>query len=203
MKILAFQGSPRLGGNTDILLEAFLTGVKEAGASAEKINLYRLQFKPCLECGECDQTGECVIPDDLKDIYPKIDAADVIVVASPIFFYNVTSYTQALVERAQARWVCKYVLKKAPPYGKEKRGVFLSLGATKGKKLFEGVQRVIRYFFDAVYAKYEGGLFYRGIEKKGAIKEHPTALKEAYALGLSIGQGLPPEDWPLVRESSP
>ena len=203
MKILAFQGSPRLGGNTDLLLEAFLEGAREAGAEAEKINLYRLNFKPCLECGECDQTGECVIPDDLKDVYPRMDAADVLVVASPIFFYNVTAYTQALIERSQARWVAKYVLKKALPPGQEKRGIFLSLGATKGKRLFEGVQRVVRYFFDALYARYEGGLFYRGIEKKGAIREHPSALKEAYELGLSVGRGAPPEEWPLVRDPSP
>ncbi len=203
MKILAFQGSPRLGGNTDLLLSAFLEGAGEAGAEVEKIHLYRLNFKPCLECGECDTTGECVIPDDFQKIYPKIDAADVIVVASPIFFYNVTSYTQAMVERAQARWVKKYVLKKSPASGHDKRGIFLSLGATKGKKLFEGVQRVVRYFFDAVYARYEGGLFYRGIEKKGAIKEHPSALKEAYALGLSVGRGEAPEKWPLIRNSCP
>lgn len=203
MKILAFQGSPRLGGNTDLLLESFLKGAREAGAECEKINLYRIQIKPCLECGECDETGECVIPDDMKEIYPGLDAADIIVVASPIFFYNITSYTQALVERSQARWVCKYVLKKELPGGKTKRGIFLSLGATKGKRLFEGVQRVIRYFFDAIYASYEGGLFYRGIEKKGAIREHPTALKEAYELGLAVGKGEKPENWPLVRDKCP
>ncbi len=203
MKILAFQGSPRLGGNTDLLLETLLKGAKESGAECEKINLYRINIKPCLECGECDATGECVIPDDMERIYPKIDAADVIIVASPIFFYNITSHTQALVERSQARWVCKYVLKKAPPFEKTKSGIFLSLGATKGKKLFEGVQRVIRYFFDAIYAKYEGGLFYRGVEKKGAIKEHPTALKEAYELGQAVGRGEPPDTWPLVRSPSP
>ncbi|AEH45505.1 NADPH-dependent FMN reductase [Thermodesulfatator indicus DSM 15286] len=203
MKILAFQGSPRIGGNTDLLLDSFLKGAEEAGAIIEKIYLYRVEIGPCIECGECDDTGECVISDDMKNIYPKIDAADVIVMASPIFFYNISSRTQALVERSQARWVCKYVLKKEPPFGREKQGIFLSLGATKGKKLFEGAQRVIRYFFDAVYARYEGGLFYRGIEKKGDIKKHPSALKEAYALGKAVGEGTPPETWPLVRDPSP
>ncbi|WP_456371090.1 flavodoxin family protein [Thermodesulfatator atlanticus] len=202
MRILTFQGSPRIGGNTDLLLDSFIKGAKEAGAEVEKIHLYRVKIGPCIECGECDTTGECVIPDDMKEIYPKIDASDVIVVASPIFFYNISSYTQALVERSQARWVSKYVLKKAPPFGKEKKGIFLSLGATKGKRLFEGVQRVIRYFFDAVYAKYEGGLFYRGIEKKSAIKEHPSALHDAYKLGQAVVKA-PPENWPLVRDPSP
>lgn len=201
MKILAFQGSPRIGGNTDTLLKAFLEGARKAGAEVEKYDLYRLEFSPCIECGGCDETGECVLEDDLTPLYPKLFEADVIVLASPIFFYNLSSRTQALVERSQACWVRKYVLKEISQ--KKRHGIFLSLGATKGKKLFEGVQRVIRYFFDAISAEYQGGLFYRGIEKRGEIKKHPSALKEAHALGLSVGRGDPPETWPLVRTSTP
>lgn len=203
MKILAFQGSPRHQGNTDQLLEAFLAGAREGGAEAEKISLYRVDVKPCIECGECDETGECVIPDDMQWIYPKLDQAQVIVVASPIFFYNISSKTQALVERSQARWICKYVLNKSLPLPQPRYGLFFSLGATKGKKLFEGAQRVVKYFFDAINAEYQGGLFYRGVEKKGAIQQHPTALQEARNLGVQIASGLPPENWSVVREVSP
>ncbi len=203
MKILAFQGSPRLKGNTDLLLDAFLEGAQEGGGEIEKINLYRIDLKPCLECGECDETGECVIPDDMREIYPKLDQAHVIVVASPIFFYNITSRTQALVERSQARWVAKYVLKRTLSLPHPRYGLFLSLGATQGKKLFEGVQRVIKYFFDALQVEYQGGLFYRGVEKKGAIKTHPSALKEAHALGYQVASGVPPEKWPVTRALTP
>ncbi|HIE33377.1 MAG TPA: flavodoxin family protein, partial [Thermodesulfobacteriaceae bacterium] len=84
MKILAFQGSPRIGGNTDTLLKAFLEGAREAGAEVEKYDLYRLEFSPCIECGGCDETGECVLEDDLTPLYPKLFEADVIVLASPI-----------------------------------------------------------------------------------------------------------------------
>ncbi|NPB09009.1 MAG: flavodoxin family protein [Thermodesulfobacteria bacterium] len=203
MRVLAFQGSPRPGGNTDLLLRAFLEGIEEAGGEAEKIDLYRLRVEPCLECGKCDHTGECIIPDDMRDIYPKLDQAQVIVVASPIFFYNVTSRTQALIERSQACWIRKYVLKKPHPRAGERQGIFLSLGATKGRRLFEGVQRVVRYFFDALDVNYQGGLFYRGIEEKGAIRSHPSALKEAFSLGRAVGEGLSPENWPLTRDPCP
>lgn len=201
MKVLAFQGSPRIGGNTDTLLKAFLEGARGAGAEVEKYDLYRLEFSPCIECGGCDETGECVLEDDLTPLYPKLFEAVVIVLASPIFFYNLSSRTQALVERSQACWVKKYVLKQ--PSSKKRHGLFLSLGATRGKKLFEGVQRVVRYFFDALSAEYQGGLFYRGIEKRNDIQKHPSALKEAYALGLAVGRGDPPETWPLVRAGTP
>ena len=201
MKILAFQGSPRFGGNTDLLLSAFVQGAEEAGAEVRRYDLYRMDFRGCIECGGCDKTGECVLEDDLAPVYAELLDSEVIVLASPIFFYNITAKTQALVERSQALWVRKYVLKNLPQG--ERHGVFLSLGATKGKKLFEGVQRVVRYFFDALGARYEGGLFYRGVEKRGAIREHPTALAEAEALGRAIARGEPPETWPLTRSPAP
>lgn len=201
MKILAFQGSPRKGGNTDLLLDAFLKGAQEAGVETEKIYLAKVRITPCLECGQCDQTGICVIEDDMAWIYPKIEEADLIVISSPVFFYNLTAYTQALIERAQACWVRKYILKKPPPLEKERIGLLFSVGATKGPRLFEGMIRVVRYFFEAIYARYEGGLFYRGMEKKGAILEHPTALTQAFHLGKSIN--LPPAEWPVVRSLSP
>ncbi len=202
-KILAFLGSPRLGGNTDILLSTLLDAAKAAGAEVEKVPLARLCISPCLECGGCDQTGECILKDDMTPLYRSIYRADILVLASPMFFYNITAYTQALVERAQASWVRKYLLKKGPPAGKEPRGIFLSVGATWGPRLFEGAIRVVRYFFDAIYAHYEGGLFYRGIEKKGAIREHPKALKEAQALGEALGRGLAVDKWPLDRRQVP
>ncbi len=203
LKILAFQGSPRIGGNSDLLLDAFLEGAKEAGASVEKIYLSKIAISPCLECGLCNETGKCVIQDDMRWVYDKIEIADVIVVSSPVFFYNITAYTQALVERAQCYWIRKYILKEPPPMGKEKQGIFFSLGATKGPKLFEGIIRIIRYFFDAIYTKYEGGLFYRGIDKKGDILKHPTAISDAFNLGKAVGERLSPSYWPLLRDLSP
>ena len=189
MNILAFHGSPRIGGNTDILLDAFVKGAKDEGASVEKISLMSRRITPCIECGQCDETGVCVLEDDMTPIYDQIKESDIVVVASPIFFYNITAYTQALVERSQACWIEKYVLKKGPFGGRERKGFFLSLGATKGKMLFDGVLRVMKYFFDAISAEFEGALLYRGIEKKGEVKKHPTALEDAEKLGSLIARG--------------
>lgn len=189
VNILALMGSPRYGGNTDILLDRLLLVAKEAGADCEKMNLNALKMSPCIECGGCDKTGVCVLEDDMTMVYQKIAAADWVVMASPIFFYNITSMTQAVIERSQACWTGKYRLKRGLYGGKERKGIFISLGATRGKLLFEGVTRTVRYFFDAIDASFEGALLYRGIETKGSIEEHPCALDDAGKLGDCIAKG--------------
>ncbi len=189
MNILAFMGSPRFRGNVDTLLDAFIEGAKNENpdVNVTKINLAAKKITPCIECGECEKTGNCVLRDDMTGIYDLIDAADIIVLASPIFFYNITAWTQALVERSQALWVRKYVLKKIDAE-KKKKGIFLSIGATKGKKLFDGVILVVKYFFDAINADFTGALLFRGVEKKGDINNAPQFLDDARKLGGLIAK---------------
>lgn len=187
--ITGFMGSPRKGGNTDMLLDALFVEAAAHGAETEGISLAGRDITPCIECGGCDETGVCVLNDGMTPLYEKIEASDVVVLASPIFFYNITASTQALVERSQSCWVGKYRLKRGPLGGKMRKGVFLSLGATQGKLLFDGVLRVVRYFFDAIDATFEGALLYRGIEERGAILRHPTAIKEARTLGAFLAEG--------------
>jgi multimeric flavodoxin WrbA len=184
MNILAFMGSPRFRGNVDTLLDAFIEGAKKENpdVKVKKINLAAKKITPCIECGECDKTGKCALKDDMTEIYDFIDEADVIVVASPIFFYNITAWTQALVERSQALWVRKYLL-KTTDITKRKKGIFLSIGATKGRKLFDGVILVIKYFFDAINADFTGALLFKGVEKKGEINNFPFFLEDTRQLG--------------------
>lgn len=198
-KILVFMGSPRKGGNTDLLAEAFISGAQGAGADTQKFFLNAMKISPCIECGGCNETGECVIKDDMSNIYTLIADSDVIVVASPIFFYNITSATQALVERSQACWMAKYALKKGVLGGKKRKGFFISVGATSGKKLFEGASRVIRYFCDAVDADYQGALLYRGVDAKGAVKQHETALQESEELGRRVASGMDLSNLTIVK----
>jgi len=188
MYLLAIHGSPRKNGNTDILLDSFLKGIKKEAISFEKIRLSKLNYKPCIGCGECEITGECVLEDDFKELYPKILKADFLLIATPVFFYNHTSYVQAFYERFQAFWARKYMLKLPHPFNKTPKGILLCLGATKSKKLFENAVRSFKYVLDTVYGVYIGGLFIRGIDKKGEILDHPEYLKlaEDIASKLSI-----------------
>jgi multimeric flavodoxin WrbA len=190
VKVLGLFGSPRRGGNTEILLEEALRGAEREGAKVERLYLSDFTITPCKECHGCDETGNCIILDDMEKIYPKLLEADVVILASPIFFYGVTAWTKALIDRSQALWVRKYLLKD-PSFGKEgrkRKGFFISLGATKGQKVFEGSILTVKYFFDVLNAEYAGELLFRGVEAKGDILKHPEALQQAFEAGRRLIQ---------------
>lgn len=179
MMVLGLQGSPRKNGNTDFLLSTFMKEVEKSGVITQNIRVDKKNIAPCLGCGYCEKEGYCIIQDDMSsEIYPLFRKADVIVAATPIFFYNVTAQLKALIDRSQAIWSRKYKFNLLDPGHKTRRGFLLALGATKGKNLFEGVELTAKYFFDAVGAKYEGGLTYRRIEKPGDMEKHATVRKD-------------------------
>jgi multimeric flavodoxin WrbA len=188
MKVLGIFGSPRKGGNTDILLEEALKGAEREGTEVERLHLTDFTITPCKECHGCDQTGECVILDDMQRIYPKLLDADVVILASPIFFYGISAWAKAFVDRCQAFWSRKYLVKD-PSLGKEgkrRKGFFISVGATKGARVFEGAILTAKYFFDVINAKYVGELVFRGIDAKGDILNHPEALQQADEVGKKL-----------------
>jgi multimeric flavodoxin WrbA/protein-tyrosine-phosphatase len=151
-----------------------------AGARTHVVRAAKKNIKPCIGCGFCEKNGFCVTQDDdmKPEIYPLLREADVIVLASPIYFYNVTAQIKLLIDRSQALWSRKYKLDLTDPGRNYRRGFLLSLGATKGKNLFEGVHLTAKYFFDAVAARYEGGLTYWRIENPGEMEKHPTVKQE-------------------------
>jgi multimeric flavodoxin WrbA len=178
------MGSPRIKGNTDLLIDEALKGAQSQGAEVEKIVVDKLKIAPCREIYACLKDGKCFIKDDMNDIYPKILAADAVIVASPIFFYTVSPQLLSLISRCQALWSRKYVLKNMDiPL---KKGAFICVGATKGAKLFDGPKLTIKYFFQAINAEYKEELLIRGVDKKGEIKDHPAALADAYELGKKL-----------------
>jgi multimeric flavodoxin WrbA len=188
MKVLGLFGSPRRGGNTEILLEEALKGAEKEGAEIERLYLRDLDISPCTECHGCDETGSCVILDDMQKIYPKLLEADVIILASPIFFYGVTAWAKAVIDRSQALWAKKYIVNDPSmgKRGKRRRGFFISVGATKGQKVFEGAILTVKYFFDALNTEYVGELLYRGVDGKGEILKHPKALEQAREAGRKL-----------------
>jgi len=179
MLILGLQGSPRKKGNTNFLLSTFLQAAERRGAVTQAIQVVERNILPCKEYVVCEKKGYCPIDDDMaSEIYGLLRQAEVVVLASPIFFYNMTSQLKALVDRCQTFWARKYRLKLGDPLKGSRRGYLLSVGATKGKNLFEGLQLTAKYFFDAIDARYEGSLLYRGIEGAKDLANHPTVREE-------------------------
>jgi multimeric flavodoxin WrbA len=188
LKVLGIFGSPRRGGNTEILLEEALKGAEKEGAEVERLHLTDFTITPCKECHGCDKTGNCVILDDMQKIYPKLLEADVIILASPIFFYGLTAWAKALVDRCQAFWSSKYLLKNPSlgKKGKKRKGFLISVGGTKGQRVFEGAILTAKYFFDVLNAEYVGELVFREIDAKGDILKHPEAIQQAFETGRRL-----------------
>jgi len=184
-KIMAIYGSPRSGGNTDILLNEFLKGAENERTSVDRLYVRDFCIAACRECLSCFQSGRCAIADDMQPIYSRLLAADIVVLGSPIFFYGVTATAKALIDRAQALWARKYVLKDPAlgEEGKKREGFFISVGGTKGQRMFEGAILTVKYFFDAFNTSYNGELLFRQVDAKGDIIRQPAALGEARAAG--------------------
>ncbi|MDI6726977.1 MAG: flavodoxin family protein [Smithellaceae bacterium] len=190
MAILGLNGSPRKGGNTDLLLRSFFEGVASTGETGEIIDLSGLSITPCRECLSCFADGNCVIKDEMQGIYPRLLSAGGIVLSSPIFFYGVTAWAKAPVDRSQAIWARKYMLKDPSlgPEAKKRKGYFISVGGTKGEKMFEGSILTAKYFFDALNTSYDGELLFRKVDGKGDILKEPGSLELAFAEGVKFAQ---------------
>ena len=188
MKTVGVYGSPRKGGNTDAILDSALKGVKSRGGSIEKIYVRDLKISGCRSCYGCEKTGICIVKDDMQEIYPLLDEADAVILASPIFFYGMTSQIKSLIDRGQAMWARKRLNKKNVKDGSliKGKGYLIAVGATKGKNLFECATLVAKYFFDALDMSYEDGLFFRGMESIDAAKKSPEALQQAYEFGKKL-----------------
>ncbi|MEK7353941.1 MAG: flavodoxin family protein [Chloroflexota bacterium] len=190
MKVLGIAGSPRRGGNTDMLLAELLKGAAGKGAEVKTIVLTSLKFSPCTHCDGCLKTGSCIVKDEMQGIYQDFEQADVIVLASPIQFTGVTAQMKGMIDRFQSRWVRKYVL-KIPPLGdrKVRKGFFISVGGRKVPNLFAPALIMIKTFFRILDISYAGELLFSGVDEKGAIAKHPDALRQAFAAGEKLVEG--------------
>ena len=192
MDILTFLGSPRKKGNSEILTEAVLEGVKQAGGSPEIIRLCDLKISPCISCGGCDKTGMCVVEDDMTPLYDKIITIDKIIVASPIFFYGITAQTKAFIDRTQALWNRKRLLQKKGEWleNPKRMGFFISVAATRGARIFEGAVLTMKYGFDAMGINYGGDFLITGPDRRGDMKKYEQKLTEAREAGKNFISGL-------------
>ncbi len=192
MDVLAFLGSPRKKGNSEVLTQELLEGVRQAGGSPEIIRLCDLKISPCISCGGCDKTGRCVVEDDMIPLYEKIISIDKIIVSSPIFFYGVTAQTKAFIDRTQALWNRKRLLQKKGEWvdNPERKGFFISVAATRGARIFEGAILTMKYGYDAMGMQYGGDFLVTGPDKRGDMVKYEKKLAEAREAGKNFILGL-------------
>jgi len=186
IKILGIAGSPRISGNTSLLLDQALKGAEEAGAITRKIIACKRNINPCLGCGDCLKTGKCSQEDSMAEVYRETQNSIGIILAAPIYFNSLNAQTKALIDRHQCVWARKVLLGEEvtdPETRHARRALFLSCAGADDSRVFDGALRVMDLFLDVVDIKYYERLLFFRIEKKGAIKDHPTALKNAFTAG--------------------
>jgi len=191
-KIVAIYGSPRRKGNTATLLSRAVQGARDSDARVEEIFLRDLKISPCLEIYACKKDGRCAIKDDFHSVVDQILSAKGLMLASPIFFYTVSAHTKILMDRCQSLWVKKYWIDKVPfgQWESKRKGFFISGGATKGKKLFDGTLLTVKYFFDVLDTELSRSLLYRELDFEGDVLKHPEYLEEAYLAGKTFAEAL-------------
>jgi multimeric flavodoxin WrbA len=189
LNVLGLAASPRRGGNTDLLLEQALAGARSSGAVTEKLLLNDLDIAPCQHCDGCLYTGECIVADDMQPIPGQLRDADRIILASPIFFMGLTAQAKAMVDRCQAMWVEKFILKVRRTPGRDggrRRGLFIAVGGMKRSDLFDPARATVKAFFATCDVAYGEELMYRGVDLARAIIGHPSAMKEAFGAGARL-----------------
>lgn len=187
MKVIVFHGSPRQGGNTEALLDAALGPVRDAGHAVEVFRLNDMRIAPCQNCGGCDEGGECIIRDDMDGVYGAIRSADRIILASPIFFFSLSAQMKTMIDRCQAFWCEKYLLKRPIPEGPfGRKGLLLLVGGMKKEVGVTCAEATAKAFFRTVSVPVHSVVSCLGVDAIGAIYEHPTALRDARRAGEEL-----------------
>ena len=191
--VLAIAGSPRRNGNTDLLLEQAISGAAGAGGRVTRLVACDLDISPCRHCGGCLKTGRCVIKDDMQQVQLQLRQTDHLILASPVFFMGVTAQVKSLIDRCQALWSLKYMLKVpvADPAGRTRRGLFVATGGLPYQKerLFGPARETVKSVLHVLEIKYSAELFFPHIDRKGEIARHPTALQDAFRAGKELVEG--------------
>lgn len=190
MFYLCIYGSPRINGNTDILLDAISEGIKSQPAKIqiEKVYIRDLKISPCRECRSCDKTGICIVKDDMQKLHDKICDADYVIIASPIFYYNVTAQLKTVIDRSQCFWARKYLLKKQPVKSGIK-GIFVSVCASKPPHFFDCAKKTVKYYFDAYDIEYYRDFLVNKIDNYREILNQKDILQQAFEFGKEMKKG--------------
>lgn len=176
MKVLAISASHRIGGNSDVLCDQFLMGAEEGGHNIEKINLGLKSIAPCFGCYGCRKNRKCVQKDDMEEILEKLIDADVIVLATPVYFYSMNAQLKTMIDRCLPRYM----------QIKDKKFYYIITAADLEHEAADETIAGLRGYLRCLPGSEESGIIYgTGAFEKGDIHSMPV-MQEAYNLGKEI-----------------
>lgn len=174
-KVLMISGSPRKGGNSEILLGQFEIGARESGNEVEKVNLREKKIAPCMACYGCRGTKTCVQKDDMGELLEKMVEADVLVLATPVYFYSMDGQLKTMIDRTLPRYT-----------EIADKDVYLIATAAAGRRTMERTMDAMKGFTDCLPgARVKGEIYGEGVYQKGEVEGTP-AYQEAYEAGKSV-----------------
>jgi len=177
MKILGINGSPRSGGNTEILLDAVLAGAEEAGATISSVKLGDLDVSPCRACDACKRTGKCIQKDDMQDLLPKLESSEVWILGTPVYWWGPTAQLKAFIDR----W---YGISK--DFFRNRKAVLIIPMGSSNPRTAQHVLGMFEDVFAYLGMKQIGTLLAPGVYERGEAKTQSDLLEEATTLGKSI-----------------
>jgi len=189
IKVLGISGSPHRHGNTETLLDSFLDGARSVGASVEKVVLRDLDYMPCQGCNACHKTGDCILQDDAITLFNKILKVDSVAVASPIYSMGITAELKGLIDRGQYLWARKFILKTLffpNEHIIRHKGIFISTAGLSWDNVFDAAFPAITAFFNGVGFEYYDNIIANNMDEFKGIRNHPTALKDAFEKGQNV-----------------
>jgi multimeric flavodoxin WrbA len=186
MKVLGIMGSPRVGGNSDILLDEALAGAKAAGAEVEKIILDKKKIAGCKDCKKCNETGVCTIKDDMLEIQKKILEAYAVIHSVPVYFWSMTAQMKAYLDRWCVFFDEEWRWQKA--YYPQMRGKRIGLITVCGDSNVQTADPIVHSFKStAEMTKLTWlGAVMASASDKGEIAGDEAALRDAFALGKKV-----------------
>jgi multimeric flavodoxin WrbA len=186
MKVLGVLGSPRVGGNSDILLDQALAGAKDAGAEVEKIILSQKKISGCMDCKKCNDTGVCTIKDDMPEIHRKILEADAIIHSVPVYFWSMTAHMKAYLDRWCAFFDGDWNWHKA--YYPKMKGKKIGLITVCGDPDVSIAEPIVYSFKNTCnFSRLKwSGMVQASATEKGEVAENEKAKKRAYDLGKKV-----------------
>jgi multimeric flavodoxin WrbA len=187
MKVAAFNGSPRTEGNTEILLREAMRSIELTGHEVVRLDLNAMDIRPCQDCGGCEGTGICIYQDDMSIVSDAIRRCDRFILASPIFFFSLSAQTKAMIDRCQAFWCEKYLLKRPLLDGPEgRKGLLILVGGMKKEIGVQCGEATAKAFFRTISVPEHETVSFLGADSKGAILSHETALQDVYLAGQRL-----------------
>ena len=183
--VLGIAGSPRRHGNSEQLLDACLAGAKEAGAGVHKLVVAEYGIEPCRGCNACSLTGECVIRDRMREIYPLLDKAAAIVVSTPVFFATVPAVLKALYDRCQPYWARRHVLNE-PAAPKRRPGGILVVRGGGDPYGWECAAATTKSVFAVLEVRKTFEVVVEGVDSPSELGRHPDAIAKAREAGAGI-----------------